>query len=174
MIAGLMIAAVGYIDDKRGLPALPRFVVHLLASALLVFGLLCQLGYTFDEPFALAHCVRRRHRLTAWSINLFNFMDGIDGIAASQALFITAASAALVVLRAKQGSSLCYWSLGVMLGLSYVELAAGQNLHGRRRERVPRILARSTGLGAPCRRRVKYLDIDGAEQSLSSPMRQLR
>jgi Fuc2NAc and GlcNAc transferase len=93
-VGGGIIAGTGYIDDRRGLPPLPRFVVHVVASILAVityFSLseTAQLGYVeWLTAALLVLCA-------TWSINLFNFMDGIDGIAASQAVFICTASAIL-------------------------------------------------------------------------------
>lgn len=99
VIAGSAIAAVGYMDDKHGLPALPRFAVHVAASVLVVLAFLCHSkAHNLTEPFdwVIALCLMIG---TAWSINLFNFMDGIDGIAASQAVFVAGTSAALVFSR---------------------------------------------------------------------------
>jgi Fuc2NAc and GlcNAc transferase len=94
LAGGVMVAAVGYWDDRRGLPALPRFSVHLVAAVLVVLvlaplGPVVQAGPTVWTLLAVLVVG------TAWSINSFNFMDGIDGIAASQAIFVTAMSAAL-------------------------------------------------------------------------------
>lgn len=97
VLAGAIVALVGYVDDRRGLPAAPRFAVHILASVLVV-ALLSRHLVIDASGGALACLVAGLLVLgTTWSINLFNFMDGIDGIAASEALFVSAASAALVL-----------------------------------------------------------------------------
>src|SRR5688572_15566787 len=90
---GAMVAVIGYWDDRRGLPALPRFSVHLAASVLAVMAL-APLGSPAQADPATWVLLGVFVVATAWSINSFNFMDGIDGIAASQAMFVTAASAA--------------------------------------------------------------------------------
>src|SRR5690606_1624613 len=42
-------------------------------------------------------------------INIFNFMDGIDGIAASEALFVIGGSAALALLQGAPTDGLLLW-----------------------------------------------------------------
>jgi Fuc2NAc and GlcNAc transferase len=94
-VGGAMVATIGYWDDRSSLPALPRFSVHLVASALAVLAL-APLGSPAHAGPATWVVLGVLVVATAWSINSFNFMDGIDGIASSQAMFVTAASAALV------------------------------------------------------------------------------
>lgn len=77
--AGLMlVAGIGWWDDHRPLQAWPRLLVHALAAGLL--GLACWLQGA-SPLAALAGWV-----LALGLINAWNFMDGIDGLAASQAL----------------------------------------------------------------------------------------
>ena len=73
------VAAVGWWDDHFGLGAVPRLIVHGLAASALAFSVFGQDGAVAMVAFALA---------TAWSINLHNFMDGINGILAMQAIFV--------------------------------------------------------------------------------------
>ena len=95
---GGAVAAVGYCDDLKGLSAPARFVVHLLAAAVAA-GVLVGVD---AAPAVLSAPLPRWLALAVvvvavlWSINLFNFMDGIDGIAASQAAFVSIASAMLM------------------------------------------------------------------------------
>jgi len=84
----LLVAAIGWLDDHRPLPASRRFVVHLVSASLLAAALYVEtlpwwqvaLGWLF------AVCL----------VNIWNFMDGINGLAASQAA-IAAAGFALVL-----------------------------------------------------------------------------
>ncbi len=78
-----VLAAASFIDDLRGLPALQRLVLQTLAVALgclllphtpVFQGLLPPLA----DRLAAGFC-------WLWFINLFNFMDGIDGITAVEA-----------------------------------------------------------------------------------------
>jgi Fuc2NAc and GlcNAc transferase len=95
-VGGALVAVIGALDDRFNLPALPRFGTHVVAAALAVALLL-----RAPDAIALWPIVPRAVVLAilvlaiVWSVNLFNFMDGIDGIAASQAVFVSAASALL-------------------------------------------------------------------------------
>jgi UDP-N-acetylmuramyl pentapeptide phosphotransferase/UDP-N-acetylglucosamine-1-phosphate transferase len=73
----LLVAATGWVDDHRPLAALPRLAVHALAAALLG-GALAAHG---ASPWL---CVGSA-LLALVLVNVWNFMDGIDGLAASQA-----------------------------------------------------------------------------------------
>lgn len=75
----LLVALAGWWDDHRSLPILPRFGAQLLA-VLLFAAALCAggLAWWWLPVLLLAG---------AWSINLHNFMDGIDGLLAQQAIF---------------------------------------------------------------------------------------
>jgi len=84
----LMVAGVGWWDDHRPLPALPRLCVHLLAG-LLLGGLV---WYWTGSAFKGAICAP----LAVFLINVWNFMDGIDGLAATQAVLAALACALLL------------------------------------------------------------------------------
>jgi Fuc2NAc and GlcNAc transferase len=94
---GTLIAAVGYLDDRKALPASVRFVVHLLGAGCII-GFLGGFADAWLRSFGL-HGVLVGSVLAilaiAWMTNLFNFMDGIDGIAASEAIFIACAGACI-------------------------------------------------------------------------------
>ncbi|EIM04191.1 MULTISPECIES: MraY family glycosyltransferase [Rhodanobacter] len=87
VIAGLLAALVlvalaGWWDDHRSLPILPRLGAQLLAAGLFSLGLLATGLSGWWIPLLLVGGV--------WSINLHNFMDGIDGLLAQQAVFVGA------------------------------------------------------------------------------------
>ena len=90
------VAVVGLLDDRRGVAPLARLAVHLGAAAwfLVVLGGLPPTGITWVDATPLLGGLVGMLAI-AWGTNLFNFMDGIDGIAGSQAVFI-AAGVALV------------------------------------------------------------------------------
>lgn len=81
----LALLAISWIDDRKGLPPGPRFAVHGLA----VLGLLLLLpgdALVFQGMLPLW-----ADRLVAllgwlWFVNLYNFMDGIDGITGVETL----------------------------------------------------------------------------------------
>ena len=79
VMTGLMlVAGIGWWDDHRPLPALQRLAVHLVASALLSMAVYL-IGGNLLQAVLLFF-------VTAALINLWNFMDGINGIASSQAI----------------------------------------------------------------------------------------
>jgi UDP-N-acetylmuramyl pentapeptide phosphotransferase/UDP-N-acetylglucosamine-1-phosphate transferase len=82
-LAFALIAAVGWWDDHRSLPVLPRFGAQLLAVLTFSAALLAMANLTWWWlPLLLG--------AGAWSINLHNFMDGIDGLLAQQTVFVAA------------------------------------------------------------------------------------
>lgn len=81
----VLVAAIGAIDDHRPLSPWLRLVVHALASLLLACG--CFVAYA-DPWLALAAFV-----LSIGLTNVWNFMDGIDGLAASQAALVAVGAA---------------------------------------------------------------------------------
>lgn len=95
--SGLMVATAGYVDDLRSLPALPRLAVHA-GAAIAALAILAAGGPSVPVFGALPPLAAGLLLLTGivWSTNLFNFMDGIDGIAASQGAFVAGASAILM------------------------------------------------------------------------------
>jgi UDP-N-acetylmuramyl pentapeptide phosphotransferase/UDP-N-acetylglucosamine-1-phosphate transferase len=73
--AGL--CAVSYFDDVRGLPVAARLSSHVLAAALVVPAAFPGIGWSWAAAFVLA---------TVWMVNLYNFMDGSDGLAGGMAV----------------------------------------------------------------------------------------
>jgi UDP-N-acetylmuramyl pentapeptide phosphotransferase/UDP-N-acetylglucosamine-1-phosphate transferase len=72
IIGLLLVAIVSYIDDRRSLSSRLRLAVHVIAACVLV------LPQGHPLYLGIGLCL-----LTVWCINLYNFMDGIDGLAAS-------------------------------------------------------------------------------------------
>lgn len=94
-----LLAAVGLQDDIRFLPARVRFGVQLAVCVGLLFWLGDLPTFTFSAglEFELGGWVLSGLLLLTgvWWINLFNFMDGIDGIAGAQAVFMLLGGAVL-------------------------------------------------------------------------------
>jgi Fuc2NAc and GlcNAc transferase len=94
---GAAVAIAGFIDDRRRLSASTRLLVHLLAAlaALVTLGGLpaIEIGNHLVR-FGWGGYVLGTLAIV-WVLNLFNFMDGIDGIAAAEALFLVAAGTLL-------------------------------------------------------------------------------
>ena len=96
---GALLAAVGLRDDIQHLPARARFGVQVAVCAglLLVLGDFPRLTFSAGLEFQVVGWVLSGLLLLVgvWWINLFNFMDGIDGIAGAQAVFLLLGGAAL-------------------------------------------------------------------------------
>jgi Fuc2NAc and GlcNAc transferase len=90
LMGGLAVAALGFVDDRRHLQAAPRFAVHVLAAlwALAWLGGLppVRLGDEVLSSGAAGYVIGLIGMV--WVLNLFNFMDGIDGLAASEGAFV--------------------------------------------------------------------------------------
>lgn len=84
-----VVAGMSFVDDVRGLPVWMRLLTHLIASAGCVVAwahpLAAMVGVSSSTAWiALPVMVVG----VAWIINLTNFMDGIDGLAAMEGCFI--------------------------------------------------------------------------------------
>ena len=108
-----LLIGISLLDDLRGLSATVRFAAHLLAAALCAPALLGdQSSLLLLVPVILA---------IGWMCNLYNFMDGSDGLAGGMAVsgFLTYAVAA--------------WLSGstefALLNLAIAAAAAGFLLH---------------------------------------------
>lgn len=84
----LIVAITGLLDDVINLSQRVRFILYFLSS-LLALG---NFSALFAQPlWVLVSGGLILGLSLTWLINLFNFMDGIDGIAASESLFVLAA-----------------------------------------------------------------------------------
>ena len=98
LAALLLVALAGWWDDHRSLPILPRFGAQLLAVLLFAAALAVDgLSWWLLPVLLLAG---------AWSVNLHNFMDGIDGLLAQQAMFVGAGLALLAWVAGQQALAL--------------------------------------------------------------------
>lgn len=90
LLSGVLLAIVSLIDDIMGLRPIFRLIIHFI-TAILAFAFLHGLrpliipGFDINYqyivyPFAIVGMV--------WFINLYNFMDGVDGLASVEAIII--------------------------------------------------------------------------------------
>lgn len=97
---GLLVAAAGWIDDRKGLSHKVRLLLHSIAAAWALFWLggmpnmnigfmQIHLGW-IGNVLALLGIV--------WMTNLYNFMDGIDGLAGGEAITVAAIAGFLLVI----------------------------------------------------------------------------
>lgn len=123
--AGL-IAAVSFIDDRRGVPVRIRFPGHVIGAALamvaaglgdveLLPGMLAWLPPWVTLGLILVFLV--------WMVNLYNFMDGIDGLAGGMAVFGFGTLAVLGLVAGAQPfavfSALCAAAAGGFLLINF-------------------------------------------------------
>lgn len=99
LASSLPVALVGYVDDRKPVPARLRFAVHT-AGAVLMLALMggppdvTILGFGTDWDWLILALATL---YLIWMINLVNFMDGIDGIAGVEAITVSL------------GAALCWW-----------------------------------------------------------------
>jgi UDP-N-acetylmuramyl pentapeptide phosphotransferase/UDP-N-acetylglucosamine-1-phosphate transferase len=86
----ILVGGLSFIDDRRGLPAGIRLGGHIVAAMLLVAGgwgleALALPGFKATWPAWIGATVSIG--FLVWMINLYNFMDGMDGFAGGMAVF---------------------------------------------------------------------------------------
>jgi len=92
-LLALALAALSFIDDLAHMPTGLRMAAHLAAAVLVVWYLLSPMGPVVLVLLALA---------VAWTTNLYNFMDGSDGLAGGMALIGFGAYAVAAQLAGEQ------------------------------------------------------------------------
>ena len=112
VVATISVAAVGWWDDHHPLPVLPRFGIQLLSALLVAVAFVAGGMSAWWLPLVVL--------AGTWSINLHNFMDGIDGLLAQQVIFVSLGLALLAwaaVQPALAGAAACL--AGAALGFWY-------------------------------------------------------
>lgn len=101
---GLLVAAVGFMDDRGSLPVSLRMAAHFVAAiwAMYFLGGLpeIRIGDTVLDAGMLGNVLGVLS--IVWALNFFNFMDGIDGIAASEAVFVAGSGGLIGLFGATQ------------------------------------------------------------------------
>lgn len=100
ILAGVGLALLGFYDDKYSIKAYWRFLGHVTASCVALYAIggmpsIIVGGFVlktsiFTNFFAVIYLT--------WLINLYNFMDGIDALAASEAIFVCLGASFLYAL----------------------------------------------------------------------------
>lgn len=72
-LAALLVAAISFIDDIKELSASIRIVIHAVAAAILISSGLTVHDSAAGDVFSFLAII--------WMLNLYNFMDGMDGFA---------------------------------------------------------------------------------------------
>lgn len=107
LVGGAGLALVGLVDDLRETGRGVRMTAQILALALVFWTLQPGWPWWAYPPVAL---------LLVWQINLYNFMDGIDGIVAVQTLFFCLAAHLLTGGVPGWEGALLWLLAGAMLG----------------------------------------------------------
>ncbi len=114
---GLLVSVVGWLDDRSDLSSGVRLLFYGLASAWAVgwLGGLPELSL----GFASAHLGVFGYVLTWVGVftltNIYNFMDGIDGLAAAEGICVAAAAGSFLFLSGADGVALFCWVLAAAL-----------------------------------------------------------
>jgi len=119
LFPAVAVATTGLIDDITGLSQRTRLLVYWVCSVLVLGNASSML---LNQPLwlMLIDGIALSAALT-WLTNLFNFMDGIDGIAASQGVFILIALAYFSYTRnGTEFSTLLIYSCAPLLGFLFV------------------------------------------------------
>lgn len=111
-VGGALVAVVGFMDDVLGLPAPARASIHILAGLWVIWRL--HVPQTLREsdlqnwvwPAAVI-CLMA----LVWLTNLFNFMDGIDGLAGTEAVFVASSQAVLLSVNGFHDLSSISWAI---------------------------------------------------------------
>ena len=117
MIAGvaalsLVLLAISLLDDMRPISVLLRLLVHASAAILVVLLWVKTFGVAPDNPNTLVGWLRSPTVAVAvtlvivWITNLYNFMDGADGLAGGMSLIGFGTYAAAVAIEPASGGSL--------------------------------------------------------------------
>jgi len=90
LMAGVIISVVSYFDDLYELSAKIRLGVQSLVAIMGLYSMgglqtLDLFFFTIENPFIVNIFV---FFMIVWFINLYNFLDGIDGYAGSEAIFL--------------------------------------------------------------------------------------
>lgn len=114
LFGGSAIALIGWLDDKYHLSLGLRLSVHMasaVCSVMMLGGLpSVRIGSVmFTSPIILSVLAAVG---TVWATNLFNFMDGIDGIAGIQTACMGLGGGVLLMLSGEIGLSHCMFALG--------------------------------------------------------------
>ena len=91
VLATFVLVLIGWIDDLKALSVAVRFSLYGLLSIAVAAWIL-----TGAEPWQEIWLLPCAVLFMLWLLNLYNFMDGIDGLAATQC-FLACACAALLV-----------------------------------------------------------------------------
>ena len=110
---GSAVAIVGWMDDRKSISPIWRFLVQFLAAAWVIFitkglpAINIGIGIVSLEWFGSILAILG----IVWMTNLYNFMDGIDGIAGMEAVMVGAIGGTLLAVSNSWGLAFVSWSV---------------------------------------------------------------
>lgn len=113
LVGGALVAGIGWLDDRRGISAGARAVVHVLAA---IWAVWCLGGFRSLNVGATVVSLGTAGSVLAvvgitWLVNLYNFMDGIDGLAGGEAMSVALVGGVLLAHAGATGFALAVFSL---------------------------------------------------------------
>lgn len=117
---GLLIAIKGLIDDIYRISAQLRLLIQALISFVFILAIqrLPTPGFDSIANLPITSTAALLLLASIWWLNLFNFMDGIDGLAASQAIFMLLAAAGLILIRRPELVTSSLWQSMIYLSIA--------------------------------------------------------
>lgn len=121
LLCALPVALAGLADDLRSLPVKLRLTIHLSAAMLALYLLGPVPDAFFSGLLELPDFILASLLILAlvWLLNLYNFMDGIDVLAAGQCLFVSGVAAALLFEANESLAWVCLGLFAATLGFMY-------------------------------------------------------
>ena len=113
---GIIVAITGWVDDRKGLTQVTRIVLHLVAATWAVVWLGPVPALAGGNPIWMWVSQIAGVVAIAWMINLYNFMDGTDGIAGVEAVTVAVAGGFLCTLAGLAVTGHVYWLLAAVVG----------------------------------------------------------
>lgn len=112
-VGALGLALLGWLDDMLGLPVWLRFGAQMAAILACIFQLPVEARALPFLPLLMERAIEAL--AWGWFVNLFNFMDGIDGLAGSEAASVSLGYVAVAGLAAYE-APLAVLLVATMLG----------------------------------------------------------
>lgn len=100
----ILLFAVSLVDDIKGLPVRKRFLAHAIAAAFLV---ICSGLWSQNSMLCLLVLF-----FSIWMINLYNFMDGSDGLAGGMAFFGFTIYGVALLIHGSETQAMLNFSIG--------------------------------------------------------------
>ena len=123
----VVIGLIGFIDDILSLPSLLRLCLYFATACWLVVGFApLQPEQSGMVLFQVWGVMLVNALVITWFINLFNFMDGINGLAGFEFAFVVAAVFLLMDIEVDAVSGLFGVAVGAVMGFLYWNFPSGK------------------------------------------------